>query len=181
MSATKYLQTLTALDTLATDRHGLPLTLDAAMAEWIERLQHVAVVYLVGNGGSASVVAHAQNDLVKGGHVRALVFQDVPLLTAAANDCGYPLSQKVPLEVWIDHTDMLIAVSSSGQSENILEAVRLAQKQRATIVTCSGFDPGNPLRSMGHLNFYVPSWNYGHVELTHAALLHHITDEVARA
>ena len=72
--------------------------------------------------------------------------------------------------------DLLIAISSSGQSENILRCVRAAQKAGARIVTLSGFAANNPLRALGDVNFYIPSNSYGHVELAHAALSQFLTD-----
>jgi D-sedoheptulose 7-phosphate isomerase len=72
-------------------------------------------------------------------------------------------------------------VSSSGASTNILNAVLKAKAAGAVVVTFSGFKTDNPLRQLGDLNFYVPSSDYGQVELTHAALLHCLTDRLAHA
>ncbi len=157
--------------------------LDDAMTRWMNQLimarDHQGVVHLVGNGGSASVAAHAQNDLVKACGLRALCYQDVPLLTAFANDHGYENGYSDALSIWLNPQDVLIAISSSGASPNILNAVRLAKTIRVAVVTCSGFSPNNALRELGDLNFYVPSDDYGQVELTHAALLHCLTDRMA--
>lgn len=186
MTATEYLDNLSMCLTtpLATYHEmAMPLDLDLAMVVWVKQIAEARerhrTVHLVGNGGSASVVAHAQNDLVKACSVRALVYQDVPLLTAYANDHGYPNGYADALAMWLEAGDVLIAVSSSGASANILNAVDVAKANGVTVVTCSGFDPENPLRQRGHLNLYVPSSNYGQVELTHAALLHCLTDRVA--
>lgn len=140
-----------------------------------------AHVHLIGNGGSASIVAHAQNDLVKACGIRAMVYQDVPLLTAFANDHGYQNGYSDALSIWLADDDVLIAVSSSGASKNILNAATVAKDAGSTVVTCSGFQPDNALRQIGHLNFYVPSCDYGQVELTHAALLHCLTDRLKAA
>ncbi len=181
MTATTYLEDVASClsSPLASDGTGRVLELDDAMAKAVTRISGAGTVYLIGNGGSASVVAHAQNDFVKAARVKARVFQDVPLLTAYANDCGYADSQAEPLALWIARGDVLIAVSSSGASQNILRAVQVARSGGASILTYSGFEATNPLRQMGHLNFYVPSDHYGHVELTHAALLHCLTDWMA--
>ncbi len=162
-----------------------PADLDAAMdacERWIsEARADGRVVHLMGNGGSASVVAHAQNDLVKGCGVKALVHQDIPTLTAYANDQGYEQSLQGPLRVWIQPEDIVIAVSSAGMSPNIVQAATAAEAGGATVITLSGFQPDNALRQLGHVNFYVPSTDYGCVELTHAALLHYLTDRLAHA
>jgi len=139
------------------------------------------VVHLMGNGGSASVVAHAQNDLVKGCGVKALVHQDIPTLTAFANDQGYDQSLRGPLRVWVQPDDVVIAVSSAGMSTNIVQAATAAKANGAKVITLSGFLPENALRQLGDVNFYVPSTDYGSVELTHAALLHYLTDRLANA
>lgn len=184
MMATEYLSALgSCLDTpMATLSAFGPLFLNEAMMRWVNHVvmtrDRRARVHLVGNGGSASVVAHAQNDLVKACGVRALVYQDVPLLTAFANDHGYHKGYSDALSIWLEDDDVLIAVSSSGASQNILNAVRVAKDIGATVVTCTGFQPDNTLRQLGHLNFYVPSSDYGQVEITHAALLHCLTDQV---
>jgi D-sedoheptulose 7-phosphate isomerase len=164
---------------------GPIVSLDESI-EWLcDALRQVRLsggtVHLIGNGGSASVVAHVQNDLVKACGIRAMVHQDVPLLTAYANDRGYQHGYANALALWVGSRDVLIAVSSSGESQNIWNSAELANNAGATVVTFTGFLPKNTLREMGHLNFYVPSSNYGHVELTHAALLHCLTDRLAHA
>jgi D-sedoheptulose 7-phosphate isomerase len=181
MSATEYLQRLGACLTTV-DATG---SLDESMQRCVEALQivrrHCRTVHLIGNGGSASVVAHAQNDLVKACGIPAMIHQDVPLMTAYGNDHGYGQAYADALDVWIDASDVLIAVSSSGASTNIINAVLKVKSAGAMVVTCSGFKSDNPLRQLGDLNFYVPSSDYGQVELTHAALLHCLTDRLAHA
>lgn len=136
---------------------------------------------LIGNGGSAAIVSHMQNDLCKVVGVRAMVFNEPPLLTAFANDYGYEFAFEHLVALWADPGDLLLAVSSSGQSENILRAVRASRTRQCRVITFSGFSPDNPLRQMGDLNFYVPSQIYGHVELAHSALSHLLTDSAVMA
>jgi D-sedoheptulose 7-phosphate isomerase len=138
-------------------------------------------VHLIGNGGSAAVVSHVHNDLVKACGIRALVYHDAPLATAYANDHGYQNAYADAVAVMLGGGDVLIAVSSSGASLNITNAAAVAKQSGAVVITCTGFLPDNPLRQMGDLNFYVPSSDYGQVELTHAALLHCLTDRLAHA
>jgi D-sedoheptulose 7-phosphate isomerase len=183
MTATDYLFGLGAcLSTPVATGIGIHSLDDAmdAFERYLEPRDTQRVVHLIGNGGSASAVAHAHNDLVKACHVRAMVYQDVPLLSAFANDHGYDKGYVDALTIWIDEGDVLIAVSSSGRSPNILNAVHAAKEAGAVVITLSGFEPDNPLRSLGDLNFYVPSSGWGHVELTHAALLHCVTDRLSR-
>jgi D-sedoheptulose 7-phosphate isomerase len=136
---------------------------------------------LIGNGGSAAIVSHLHNDLTKGVGVRALVFNEQPLLTALANDEGYASVFERPIELWADAGDMLIAVSSSGSSPNIVRGAQAALAAGATVVTLSGFSPSNPLRGLGHLNLYVPSSHYGLVEQAHSVLTHYLSDAAGAA
>ena len=74
--------------------------------------------------------------------------------------------------------DALIAISSSGKSENILRGVDVAQSKGCSVITLSGFDKSNPLRSKGIYNFYVPANDYGPVEITHQYICHCILDTI---
>jgi len=136
-------------------------------------------VILVGNGGSAAVVAHMQNDLMKGCEVRALVLTEASLFTALINDEGYEAAYQRQVELWGEPGDLLLAVSSSGESGNILHACAAAQRHGMSIVTFSAFNPMNTLRRLGDLNLYIPSSSYGLVELSHSILLHYLTDRIA--
>lgn len=131
---------------------------------------------VVGNGGSAAIASHMQNDLCKAVGLRAIVFNESPLLTAYANDHGYEVAFERMVQLWAESEDVLIAISSSGKSENILRAVRMALSKGCQVITFSGFQPNNPLRKMGDINFYVPAQTYGFVEVAHMALGHYLTD-----
>lgn len=131
---------------------------------------------VVGNGGSAAIASHLQNDLCKAVKMRALVFTEQSLLTALANDDGYQTAYETLINLWTEPDDLLIAISSSGQSENILRSARAARKTGCRVITLSGFAAANPLRGLGDINFYIPSDSYGHVELAHAALGQFLTD-----
>lgn len=168
-----------------TDLRGIDLSLDegANMAAGMILSAGSASgkVMAIGNGGSAAIASHIQNDLCKAAGVRAIVFNEPPLLTALSNDHGYGCVFERPVELWSEPGDLLIAISSSGQSENILRGVNASAARGCKIITLSGFKADNPLRSMGHLNFYVPSNVYGYVELVHSALAHFLTDCAARS
>jgi D-sedoheptulose 7-phosphate isomerase len=166
-----------------TDLKGDSIPLDDATHQAAEMILSVqsrsGKVFLIGNGGSASIVGHMQTDLCNAGRVRAMVFFDTPMLTALSNDHGYGAVFERPIELWAETGDLLIAVSSSGQSENILRGVKQSLAQNCGVITLSGFRSDNPLRRLGHLNFYVPSQNYGPVESVHSLLTHFIADCVA--
>lgn len=130
----------------------------------------------VGNGGSAAIASHMLMDYLNAGNIRTIDFTSPALLTCMANDYGWENVFSVPIEKSADRGDTLFAISSSGQSRNILNACDAADKRGCTIITFSGMSEDNPLRSRGYLNFYVPSTHYGFIELTHEALLHGILD-----
>ncbi len=138
-------------------------------------------VMAVGNGGSAAIAAHLQTDLAHSIRMRALVFTEPSLLTAQANDHGYEDAFANQVDLWADPGDLVIAISSSGRSANILNACRRARARGAAVITYTGFHPDNPLRRLGELNFHVASGSYGPVESAHAVLIHHLTDMVLEA
>jgi len=168
------------LATRVTTRQNQVLSLDEGAWTAVRTILSVrsssGKVMLIGNGGSAAIVSHMQNDLCKAVGVRALVFNEPPLLMALSNDHGYECVFERPIGLWADADDLMLAFSSSGRSENILRAVRASTVRGCRIITFSGFHPANPLRQMGDLNFYVSSRAYGYVEVAHAALAHFLTD-----
>lgn len=134
------------------------------------------IVYAIGNGGSAGIASHFSNDLMKALQVPSQTFYDSNLLTCLANDIGYQNIFSYPLEQMLKSHDLLVAISSSGESPNIVNAASVAQVHGASIVTLSGFNAANPLRSMGDVNFWVDRKDYGLVETAHFFLLHTIID-----
>lgn len=133
-------------------------------------------IMFVGNGGSAAIASHLSTDFWKNGGMRATAFNDSSLLTCISNDYGYQSVFEKPIEMFADKGDVLVAISSSGKSENITRAVEAARKKECGVVTLSGFEKNNPLRSMGDFNFYVPSSEYGYVEVIHHYICHCILD-----
>ncbi len=138
-----------------------------------------ARIIFIGNGGSAAIASHMAADWMKNGKLPTLCFNDPAALTCISNDLGYENVFSLPLQYHARLGDVLFAISSSGESESILNAVECARTACLNIVTLSGFEPTNRLRGMGGVNFYVPSKNYGTVEVTHLAILHSLLDEVS--
>ena len=112
----------------------------------------------------------------KNGGIRSLAFNDGAALTCLGNDLGYENVFAKQIDLHAQLGDMLIAISSSGQSANILKAVEAASERGCYVVTLSGFKPTNALRRAGDINLYVESGEYGFVEITHLALIHCILD-----
>lgn len=130
----------------------------------------------IGNGGSAAIASHMAIDYWKSGGIPALCFNDGAQLTCLSNDYGYEAVFSKPIQVFARPGDILIAISSSGQSPNILQGVETAISVGCKVITFSGFSPLNPLRKLGDLNIYCASYIYGFVELVHQLVLHMILD-----
>ncbi len=177
-----YFDTLAALPgtALATNLAGESMSLGDFYSTVISAAQsaHEAgyKVMFVGNGGSASVASHMSIDFPNNGGIRGMGFNDSSALTCLGNDYGYENVFSRQVEIHARAGDILIAISSSGQSENILNAVNTARSLGCMSVTLSGFKPDNPLRSIGDLNLYVSSNEYGFVEISHLSLCHAIHD-----
>ena len=133
-------------------------------------------VMFVGNGGSAGIASHMAIDYSKNGRTPALAFNDGAALTCLSNDLGYANVFSEQIRLHAHPGDMLIAISSSGTSSSILNAVDEARQLSCTVITMSGFDENNPLRKMGDINWYVQSPEYGFVEILHLTLCHAILD-----
>ena len=130
----------------------------------------------IGNGGSAGITSHVAVDYSKNGGLRSTAFNDGAMLTCLGNDLGYENVFAKQIEWHARPGDLLIAISSSGKSANILKGVQAARGRDALVVTYSGFQDTNPLRAAGDVNFYVRSMEYGFVEIAHLALVHAILD-----
>jgi D-sedoheptulose 7-phosphate isomerase len=130
----------------------------------------------VGNGGSSSIASHMATDYSKNGDVRAMTLNDSSMLTCLGNDLGYERVFSKQIELYARPDDLVIAISSSGRSANILNAVQAARAAKCAIVTFSGFTPDNPLRRLGDINFYIDADRYGFVEIGHLTICHAILD-----
>jgi D-sedoheptulose 7-phosphate isomerase len=128
--------------------------------------------YLVGNGASMAFSDHMAVDWSKNGKVPTHAFSSPCLLTALGNDIGIAQLFASAISTYADKDDMLVAISSSGNSENILEAIKAARVKQMRVVTFSGLQPDNRSRMLGDLNFYVPAKTYGIVECAHQLLIH---------
>jgi D-sedoheptulose 7-phosphate isomerase len=163
----------------ASNTNKEPLVLDE-----IDQAVHLALatkprgshVMFVGNGGSAGIASHMATDWLKNGGFAATCFNDGSILTCLANDLGFDQVFALPIERLGRPGDLLLAVSSSGNSLNIRNAVAAARRAQMQVITLSGFSPGNELRKLGDLNFWVPDGHYGFVEIAHLALCHAILD-----
>ncbi len=135
-------------------------------------------VIFLGNGGSAAMASHCAVDLTKNAGVRAINFNEADLITCFANDYGYEEWMSKALEFYGDKDDVLVLISSSGCSKNVLQAAEKAKQMGIAIITFSGFDKDNPLKQEGELNFWVDSKAYNIVEMTHHIWLLAVVDMI---
>ncbi len=135
-------------------------------------------IYSIGNGGSAAIASHVATDLIRGCQKPAICFSDYGQNTCLSNDIGYENMYSYLINLHAEENDILIAISSSGMSKNILNAVEIAKKKNMFVITFSGFLDDNILRTLGNINFYNEINHYGYVELIHQIILHEITDKL---
>lgn len=178
-----YLQKLiSCLETVKCDKAGISISYNQMITDLVKELVRIRSsrrkLFLIGNGGSAGISVHMGTDFLKNGGIRTHSMHDPATLTCLANDYGYENVFSKQLEMAADEGDVLIAISSSGKSDNILRAVYMAKDIKCQVVTFSGFAEDNPLRTLGDYNVYVPCNSYGIVESIHQLILQHLVDEL---
>lgn len=135
-------------------------------------------ILFIGNGGSNAICSHMMEDYMKIASIPTLSFSDPALITCFANDYGYENALKEWINFSFQAGDLLIAISSSGESDNILNAVQEHKSLGGNVITLSGFKSDNSLSKLGSVNFLVAEENYGIVECFHQVILHAILDEL---
>ena len=137
-------------------------------------------VIIVGNGGSAAIASHVSVDLTKNTKIRAINFNESDLLTCFSNDYGYEKWVEKALDFYADKNDVLILISSSGKSKNMLNACKAAKRKKLSkIITLTGNKKNNPLSKLGDINLWVDSNIYNHIENTHQIWLLSICDLIS--
>jgi len=138
-------------------------------------------VLVIGNGGSASTASHYVTDLVKTASVpgvrrlRTLSLTDNPgLTTAIGNDIAYEDTFLFPLESYARTGDLVIAISGSGRSPNVVRALQWARERGLTLVAVTGFD-GGTIASMVDLHVNIPTTNFGLLEDLHLSIGHMVS------
>lgn len=137
-------------------------------------------IIIFGNGGSASIASHFALDLTNVTKIRCVNFSDSSLITCLSNDYGFDNWIYKALELYADRDDLLILISSSGMSKNMINAVKKTNKKFSSIVTFTGFNKNNDLKKLGNLSFYVNSNIYNIVENIHQIWLLSIVDSLAQ-
>ena len=132
--------------------------------------------YLVGNGGSASIASHVSVDLTKVARVPSATFNNANLISCFANDYGHDYWVAEAIKAYCSKEDLIILISSSGISPNIINAAKYCKKNNIKTITFSGFDEDNILTQLGNINFHVKSKNYNFIEMVHHIILVSIVD-----
>lgn len=145
---------------------------------FLENRKMNSTVFFIGNGGSAAIASHMTADYMKNGEMNTYSLYDSSVMTCVGNDYGYEYVFSKPLSFLTKPGDLLVAISSSGRSRNILNAIDVVHNKKGNVITFTGFEADNPARQMGDLNLYVPSKRYGIVESIHNLILQQIVDEI---
>ena len=135
-------------------------------------------IFFIGNGGSSAIASHMTADFMKNGGMKTYSLYDNAVTTCMGNDYGYEYVFSRPLEFLGQERDLLVAVSSSGNSQNIVNAISMANVKDMETVTFTGFKENNKSRQLGMINVYVPSEKYGIVESIHNLMLQQVVDMI---
>lgn len=135
-------------------------------------------VFFIGNGGSAAIASHMTADFMKNGGMKTYSLYDNAVMTCMSNDYGYENIFSRPLAFLAKQGDLLVAISSSGNSPNIIRAIDTVTEKKGVVVTFTGFCPDNKAKQRGDINVYVPCEKYGMVESIHSIILQQVVDTI---
>lgn len=124
-------------------------------------------VVFFGNGGSAGIASHLSVDLNKNAKIPSISFNDPGIITCYANDFGWENWISKTIELSLSKKDIIVLISSSGKSPNILNAAKYAKIKNIQTITLSGMSKKNNLKKIGLVNFWVDSKSYNIIETTH--------------
>ncbi len=166
---------------IVTGSDGNVIDADAALALWADRAHEIqqvtkGLIFFCGNGASATMAEHMSHDWFQNAQVNTTTCSETAHITAISNDVSYEDVFSYRINRILSEKDMLVGISSSGNSPNIVKAMNAARRKGAYTISISGKGADNKIRRMGDLNFYVPLETYGEVESSHALLLHTALD-----
>lgn len=163
-------------------------SVDSVVNVFLQARKNGKTIFFVGNGGSAATASHFCQDLAEVGHkakcegFRTLSLTDnVSFITAAGNDCGYESIFTKQMKFLFSGGDVLVGISASGNSQNVINAVKLAKEKGGIAVALLGFDGGELAKIADHvIHLQTPKGEYGPVEDAHMILDHVITTYLMR-
>lgn len=164
-----------------TNQNGKAIATDYALEQLANRVKEIqtnqqGLIFFCGNGASATMAEHFSHDWFQNARVNTYTCSETAHITAIANDISFENIFSYRIERIFSSKDILVTISSSGNSPNIINAIHEARKKKGFIITISGKKEDNESRGLGDLNFYVPLQTYGMVESAHAILLHAALD-----
>ncbi len=168
-------------NSIVTDTTGKEISLDEGLEVWAEKAQFVkkdakGLIFFCGNGASASMAEHMSHDWFQNAVINTTTCAEISHITAISNDLSYDDVYSYRVKRILSEKDILVGISSSGNSQNIVNAIIAAKDNGAFTISLSGKEQDNKIRKLADLNFYVPLEHYGEVESAHAVLLHAALD-----
>jgi len=133
-------------------------------------------IYIVGNGGSSSISSHVSVDFVKSAKIKSETFNNTNIITCFANDYGHDNWVKEAIKAYCSKNDLIIIISSSGKSLNLVNAAKYCQDNHYDLITFTGFNKNNNISKLGKINFHVNSRKYNYIEMVHHIILVSIVD-----
>lgn len=153
-------------------------TINNQIFESVKLVKDCKRIFFIGNGGSNAICSHMMEDYAKIAGYPTFAFSDAALITCFANDYGFENAMVEWLKIHFTEGDLLVAISSSGNSPNINSSVDFVNSKKGKIITLSGFESNNKLVNKGKINFWLDAKSYGIVECYHQTILHIILDEL---
>lgn len=136
-------------------------------------------IIIVGNGGSAATASHVAVDMSLNSKIKAINFNESDLITCFANDFGYENWVKKALEIYANKNDLLILISCSGNSKNLINANKYAKKNNIKTVSLTGCYKNNKLNNQKNfINIWIDSKEYNVIEVAHHLILLNIIDGI---
>ena len=136
-------------------------------------------IIICGNGGSSSIASHVATDITKILNIKTLTFADDNLITCYANDYGYENWTLELMKIYLEPKDLVILISSSGMSQNIVNAAKYIKTKKNILITLTGFNKKNKLKKYGNVNLWVDSKKYNIIEMVHHIFLVAIIDSLS--
>lgn len=166
---------------IVTNAENGEISIQEAFDIWAERAKKVrdelkGLIFFCGNGASATMAEHMSHDWFQNAEINTATCSETAHITAISNDLAYDEVFSYRIKRILSGSDILVTISSSGNSHNIIRALEEGKKKRAFCITISGMSADNKSRRLGDLNFYVPLDTYGLVESAHAVILHAALD-----
>tara|TARA_B110000027_G_C16105639_1_gene295157 strand:- start:715 stop:1317 length:603 start_codon:yes stop_codon:yes gene_type:complete len=133
-------------------------------------------ILIFGNGGSAAIASHVSVDLTKNAKIRTVNFNESDLITCFSNDYGYERWIEKSVDFYADKKDILVLISSSGKSKNMINACKAAKRKKIKVISLTGHTKSNPLSKITDISLWINSKAYNFVENTHQIWLLTICD-----